>query len=354
MLALLVYLIIEAGRPLARDQVAQLLWPMTTTGQARHSLRRALVMLRDALGERDGPGQMLRVSELSLELDAGADLWCDAREASDLLEACDRHEHRRLASCPSCMRRAKRALELYRGEFCAGFAMEESEDLEDWVRLTREGLQQRLVRACDALATHHAERGEDQLAMAVARRWLQMEPWSERAHRMVMGLHWIGNDRAAALEQFVKCRQVLEEELGVEPEPETMAMYEQIRLGDRRDRSTVAFPRRDHRAHNLPEQGTGLIGREEELERIAEMISNPECRLLTLAGPGGIGKTRLAIADCPAAGGRIREDARERLTALEPVIPGSSAPGALAWPPGRTFDAIVSDLVAARPGRRDG
>ncbi|MFN2167425.1 MAG: ATP-binding protein, partial [Anaerolineae bacterium] len=79
------------------------------------------------------------------------------------------------------------------------------------------------------------------------------------------------------------CRRVLAEELGIEPLPETTALYERIQTAARA------------RKPNLPTQPTRFVGREEDLAQIANMLNDPECRLLTILGPGGIGKTRLAL-----------------------------------------------------------
>jgi predicted ATPase len=89
--------------------------------------------------------------------------------------------------------------------------------------------------------------------------------------------------RSAALVQYEACRRVLANELGVEPAEDTRRLYRRIRL----------VP--ELGAHNLPPQMTPFVGRETELRELGERLVNPACRLVTLVGPGGIGKTRLAI-----------------------------------------------------------
>jgi predicted ATPase len=122
----------------------------------------------------------------------------------------------------------------------------------------------------------------------------------------MMRLLALNGQRGAALVQYEKCRQVLAEELDVEPAVETTALYEQIRdgdlsggVGEQRSRGDLATPLRRRSVtpsnHNLPSQLTPFIGRKDELAAITCRLQDPACRLLTLVGPGGIGKTRLAI-----------------------------------------------------------
>ncbi|RMF05467.1 MAG: hypothetical protein D6768_01155 [Chloroflexi bacterium] len=89
--------------------------------------------------------------------------------------------------------------------------------------------------------------------------------------------------RNAALKQYQTCRAILENELGVAPAPETTTLYERIRAA------------RFAGQHNLPAQFTPFFGRQAELTWIADRLAQPSCRLLTLVGMGGIGKTRTAV-----------------------------------------------------------
>jgi hypothetical protein len=120
-------------------------------------------------------------------------------------------------------------------------------------------------------------------AQTYALRQVEMEPYREEAHRQLMHILARTGQRSAALAQYETCRRVLVEELGVEPTQETQALYKRIRSV------------REARPHNLPQQLPSLIGREGDLQQIAERLADPDCRLLTLVGPSGIGKARLAL-----------------------------------------------------------
>ncbi len=127
-----------------------------------------------------------------------------------------------------------------------------------------------------------------QQAIAFTRRIVEIEPWREAAQRRLIELLAESGQRAAALKQYELCRQVLLEELGVEPEVETTTLFEAVRAGAAVSPSIAP-------AHNLPPDPTPFVGREAELAQVAGHLADPACRLLTLLGPGGIGKTRLAI-----------------------------------------------------------
>ena len=149
------------------------------------------------------------------------------------------------------------------------------------------------------------------------RRLLSIEPWHEAGHRQLMKLLAADGQRSAALAQYETCQRLLAEELGVGPSEETTKLYEQIREGalsrdaeEQGSRGEVADlpaflssaplpPSTPAPAsappHNLPPQAIPFIGRQQEIADIIGRLQDPACRLLTLVGPGGIGKTRLAL-----------------------------------------------------------
>ena len=175
----------------------------------------------------------------------------------------------------------------------------------------------------EQLATVYAHAGRRQYKLAIdyALRWLAVDPLHEPAHRILMQLYAWSGDRTAALQQYQECERILGAEMGVAPEPETTALYLQIRsgelpesVGDRQagEPPPPAAPARPLWAqriggalHDLPFQPTPFIGRSRELAQVAERLADPDCHLLTIVGPGGMGKTRLAIEAGHAAVNRF-------------------------------------------------
>ena len=121
--------------------------------------------------------------------------------------------------------------------------------------------------------------------MTYTHRLLALDPWREEAHQQLMLLLARSGQRSAALAQYEICRRTLTQELGVPPTPETTALYNRLQALE-----TTRPP-----TFRLPTEPTSLVGREPELVELTRLLADPTCRLLTLAGPGGIGKTRLAL-----------------------------------------------------------
>ena len=103
--ALLAYLAVEADRSHRRDALAGLLWPDEPEARARQSLRQALSYLRQAIGDRDEAVPFLLISRQALQFNTESNHWLDVAVFTALVEACERHRHRRMGSCLPCVRR---------------------------------------------------------------------------------------------------------------------------------------------------------------------------------------------------------------------------------------------------------
>ena len=281
--ALLAYLAVM-GEPQPRDSLAALFWPESDHARGHKALRRDLSELNLAL-----ESQWLEIDRESIGLRAGT--WVDVAHFQQQLTICANHP----AACRTAL---MQAASLYRGDFLSGFTLADSPPFDEWQFFQSEHLRREFASALEQLVEIESEQGEDDSAMAYARRWISLDPLHEAAHRRLMQLYVQSDERAAALRQYESLRQLLADELDVLPAPETTALYQQIRAGksvatDAKTRHSAveAAPR-----HNLPTQTTAFIGREQELADIQRLLNGPECRLLALVGPGGIGKTRLALA----------------------------------------------------------
>lgn len=215
--ALLTYLVAEADRPHAREQLAALFWPDQPEQNARQNLRWALATVRRAIGDAEAQAPLLLVSREQLQFNsAGAcsvDLW---RLRAGLA---DENNLEALSA----------AVAGYRGELLAGLSLPESDLFESWLAEQRLRIQREVTAALARLVAA-AEQPEHAAALAdYAQRWLSIEPWAEPAHRALMrAFQWQGR-RSAALVQYEHCRQRLAEDLGITPEPDTTALYEQLR-----------------------------------------------------------------------------------------------------------------------------
>lgn len=290
--ALLAFLVVESGRPHCRDTLAGLLWPDEPDRVARDNLREALTNLRQVIGDRTAAPPFLLIVHDTIQFNTASDHSLDIEKFQSLLAACRGHAHRHPDACRSCAARLAAAVELYRGDFLAQMFVN-SAPFEEWALLLRERLQAQVLDAAARLTSYHERRGEYDEAISTARRQLELEPWCEEAHRQAMRSLALSGQRSAALAQYARCRQTLAAELHAEPARATQSLCDQIRTGglSEADASTT----RSRLWKGLPIAATPLLGRERELGELEDLLENPACRLITITGPSGMGKTRLAL-----------------------------------------------------------
>lgn len=318
-LALLAYLAVEHARAHPRDTLLALLWPEVPAQAAQNSLRVALANLRHALGTA---GALLVADRRTVRLVPGAEGWLDVAAFRALLAACKAHRHEKRQACLDCAARLDQAMDLYDGELLAGFSLADAIPFEEWALVCRAELHYQTLDALTTLAATHEAASDYGALCRCARRQLALEPWHEPAHRTLMhGLALLG-DRAGALAHYEVCRTLLADELGVEPDAATTALAEQIRTGWSDElsakRSELSEPElKTHNSklvtlnwRNLPADLTPFVGRESEVAEIAARLREPDVRLQTLIGAGGMGKTRLAleVARARLADSRIGPD----------------------------------------------
>jgi DNA-binding SARP family transcriptional activator len=292
--ALLAYLGVETNQPYPRSVLAYLFWPDQPERTALHNLRQALVTLRQAIGDQEANPPFLLITRQDIQFNPHSSYWLDVAAFERLFAPSQQPEQDRVE-------RWRQAVDLYRGDFMAGFGLRDNVSFEEWLLVRREQYYRQALEAFEQLAGYYERQAEYKQALYYARMRITLSPWQEQAHRQVMRCLVQVGERNTALAQYQTCRRLLQEELNVAPTEETTALYEQIRAGElnraaqtqpseTRPESANSFPR-----HNLPAQLTPFVGREKELAQIGDYLVGPDCRLLTLVGPGGIGKTRLAL-----------------------------------------------------------
>jgi predicted ATPase/DNA-binding SARP family transcriptional activator len=292
-LALLAWLAVESDRAHHRSRIAGILWPDFTEERARHNLRQALATLRRIAGA-EGEESCLLVHRDIIAFNPTADAGVDVHRLLALLAERDRHTHAEPARCLPCTRRLEAAIGIYKGDFLQGFSVPDSEEFEAWLTVWRERLRERVLAALDDLVASYRAQGDPASAINALRRQLEIDPLREPAHRALMTLLWESGERTAALAQYARCSAILDEELGLEPEEETTALYEAIREGDASP-PPASGSRKPTSQARIPAPTTRMIGREVEAAEVIDHLAREDCRLLTITGPGGSGKTRLAL-----------------------------------------------------------
>jgi predicted ATPase/DNA-binding SARP family transcriptional activator len=327
--ALLVYLACHA-RPLARETLAELFWPERSQEQALANLRACIHRLRRQLAP------YLETTRQTVAFAPGVSIQVDARELETHLSA----------------GRLLEAVALYQGDFLDGFYLEGSPTFEQWALLERERLRNLVISAYQQLITQAAAAGQPETAIRHAEQLLHLDPLHEPTHRQLMRLLAQTGRRAAALAQYAACCRVLEAELAAPPDDATTALYEQIRAGlDQEQAQHSSHHQTSARAlssavgspqHNLPPQPTPFIGRKAELAQVYDLLTNPDCRLLTLLGAGGIGKTRLALEAAAHLAGSFAHGVC--FVSLAPIANSDFVLAAIAQSLG--LQPVIGDLLA--------
>jgi len=244
-LALLAYLAVT-GQAHSREALAAFFWPEYDQSHALANLRRDLSRLKELFSE-----DMLAVDRMQAGINSQIEIDLDVAAFQARVKQAGKHNHTGESPCDECYTNLKAAVEIYRGDFMAGFNLPDSPGFDEWQFFTRDGLRRSLAAALQHLINWHASRDEFEFAVRWARQWLALDRLHEPAHRGLMQLYAWSGQRAAALRQYQECQRILQEELRIEPEEETRSLYEAIRsrtlvtpewIADGRSAPTIQTP----------------------------------------------------------------------------------------------------------------
>ncbi len=334
MRALLAYLAVEADRPHTREQLAELLWPDRPPGIAAQNLRQSLTRLQRLLPQPSALQPFLLITRHTVQFNLASDVWLDTAAFETARAACQQHAHKRLDQCRQCAPQLDTLANLYRGEFLADL-IADSAPFEEWSVLKREWYRREALHALDHLTRRLDWQGRYEQAYQLAWRQVEIDPLREEAHAQVIRSLTLSGRPREALLQYENLRQLLHTELNVEPADDTTLLMEQIRDG-----SLLQAAHTSAQRHNLPRQFSPLIGREAELAQLDDWLDDEACALLTIWGPGGVGKTRLAI-----------EVARRRVSRYRDGV--TYVPLAAVTQPDRLIAAMAASLGATFAGQLD-
>jgi predicted ATPase/DNA-binding SARP family transcriptional activator/Tfp pilus assembly protein PilF len=318
--SLLAFLSLHPARAHPRDVLVEQFWPSSEMKAARSNLSVALNALRRQLEPPDVPAGAVLITDYSHVRLNSATFTTDVADFQDTLRRAELETEtaNRVAFWIN-------AIELYRGDLLPGF-------YEDWVFAERDRLRDAYQNALRHTVKGCAELRQPERAIEYARRMVQVDPHREESHRLLMRLLMAVGRPQDALYQYQELERLLRTELQIAPSAVSRELATQLRHISVPPRKTLQAPASDSQqtertaaipspsadtprlTHRIPLQFTRFFGREEEIRRLGKWMGVGEAedghntarlsgntfdpsaypRLITLTGPGGTGKTRLA------------------------------------------------------------
>ncbi len=272
--ALLAMLALRQGRIVDVDALVDGLWGEALPASPRNALHHHIARLRAALGEESIAGSPDGYALKGAHVDAVhfEELLAETRSAL------------REGDVPAAADAVASALALWRGSALQGLTG------TAWFSAEARRLETLHVDALEEDFEVRLALGEHREVTPELRSALANNPFRERLWGQLMVALYRSGRQADALETFQEARRVLADELGLEPGPELRRLQEAILA---HDPAIAAAPVDRRRRGNLPAPSTSFVGREDELAQVSGLLQ--EHRLVTLTGPPGVGKSRLAV-----------------------------------------------------------
>ena len=291
--ALLSYLLLN-NRLHQREELCRIFWPDKSMKRAKSNLRVALTALRNV-----GLIHFLDTKKPEITFTQNANYWCDVQTFEALITRSRRQDTPDILTL-------RKAIELYKGEFLAGFSQQDLPVFDEWASMQSLRFTNLMLDALDSLVRFSMkEPAEYEMGVQYARRTLELVPWRESAHRNLMWLLASSGHRDEALAQYEVCREVLKTALDMdEPSAQTVELYVNIRQMQSiskphtRPLPPLRKPASIHESPFLaPQLTTVFIGRSTPSAELVQKLTavSPTPVRLGIVGMGGIGKTTLAL-----------------------------------------------------------
>lgn len=329
-ISLLAYLLLHRHTPVSRQTLAYTLWPDSSDSQARTNLRNLLFTLRQTLPEAD---RYVSVTPQTLQWRPESEFGLDVADFEAALGLA------RASPDPGEKIQAlEAAVALFKGDLLPGI-------YDDWIITWRESLRQDYNEALHQLAALLEQTGDYRAAARASQRLIQEDPLDEAAYVHLMRLYALIGDRARVHRIYEQCTAVLRREIDVEPAAATQEAYAYFMKMEPASSpsatpSPVVSPRPRKTLANVPQINTLFVGREQEMAEIVSLLSGMITPLLTIVGPGGAGKSRLAMRVATELAATFTEGAV--FVPLAAVVYADGVPTALAGALGVSLSGSVS------------
>ncbi len=289
--AFLIYLILENKQAHLRSRLASLFWPDAPEQTALHNLRQAFSIVRKAINDCQVTEDVFLADREKIRFIDGVQFEVDALDFEQAIRKLfDKRGEtgKRGFAIYSLIS----TLQKYKGPLLPSLSMPDSDLFEDWLIVRRESVNRCLIEGASYLVKYYENRREWGAARKVAELITDAAPWDEDAHYRLIKILLQLSQEGLALTHYHAAVRYLKEELQVEPGRALIAANDEIQqyLSSEK-KPQVDFPS----PIKLPGYATPFIGRKFEIEILENWISDPDTSVITITGPGGSGKTRLAV-----------------------------------------------------------
>lgn len=226
--ALLAFLVVEQKVSHAREKLAEMLWPDDPRDLAKQNLRQAISRLRSALGDRENDQPFILASRTDVQINPDAEIWCDCVCFNRAIETYQSRSSKTKVFSIETLGWMQEASELYRGHFLEHFHLSHSDCFLEWVGSHHEVFKNKIITVLEQLSGIYERENDFSEAVVCAHKLVAIEPWSEGPRRMLIRLLAASGQEVAALAQCDSCRNMLRDELGVDPSAETIKLFEHV------------------------------------------------------------------------------------------------------------------------------